>query len=70
MKFRRKSKTRMGMRPSEERSNYESIYSLHKFVTVVSTQSACVSTQFACGVDIVHLCVDTSSLSQKHVLKQ
>ncbi|MQL87252.1 hypothetical protein Taro_019790 [Colocasia esculenta] len=27
MKFKRRSKSRMGMRPSDERSNYESIYS-------------------------------------------
>ncbi|MQL73468.1 hypothetical protein Taro_005808 [Colocasia esculenta] len=27
MKFKRKSKSRMGMRPSDERSNYESSYS-------------------------------------------
>ncbi|MQM02891.1 hypothetical protein Taro_035662 [Colocasia esculenta] len=26
MKFKRKSKSRMGMRPSDERSNHESIY--------------------------------------------
>ncbi|MQL72964.1 hypothetical protein Taro_005307 [Colocasia esculenta] len=58
------------------------VSSLHKFLTVVSTQSTCVSTlpvvstqsvgvstQSACGVDTVHLCVDTSSLSQKPVLK-
>ncbi|MQM02172.1 hypothetical protein Taro_034938 [Colocasia esculenta] len=37
---------------------------------VVSTQSACVSTQSASGVDTVHMCVDTSSLSQKPVLQQ
>ncbi|MQM21160.1 hypothetical protein Taro_054195 [Colocasia esculenta] len=37
---------------------------LHNFVTVVSTQSACVSTQSASGVDTVCLCVDTHCPSQ------
>ncbi|MQL76471.1 hypothetical protein Taro_008862 [Colocasia esculenta] len=36
---------------------------------VVSTQSACVSTQSTSGVDTVCLCVDTPCPSQKPVLK-
>ncbi|MQM18025.1 hypothetical protein Taro_051008 [Colocasia esculenta] len=44
--------------------DWQEAYGLHNLVTVVSTQSTCVSTQSASSVDRVCLCVDTHCPSQ------
>ncbi|MQL87891.1 hypothetical protein Taro_020448 [Colocasia esculenta] len=39
MMFKRRNKSRMGMRPSDERSNYESIYSGSEITPVIPTST-------------------------------